>query len=117
MQPAGVRVARQGPACERCRLRVVGRGTPPELVLYGGVVWGTAVTVIVRERRRVTTLGVAVARGDSDRVVPVRFTEDEQGEVSAASAAEGVTLSAFLRARGVASAKRALRREAGSADG
>ncbi|WP_370878800.1 MULTISPECIES: plasmid mobilization protein [Nocardiaceae] len=52
-----------------------------------------------------------------DRVVPVRFTEDEHGEVSAAAAAEGVTLSAFLRARGVASAKRALRREAGSADG
>ena len=50
-----------GPACERGRLRVVGRGTPPELVLYGGVVWGTAVKVIVRERRRVTTLGVAVA--------------------------------------------------------
>ena len=32
-----------GPACKRGRLRVVGRGTPPELVLYGGVVWGTAV--------------------------------------------------------------------------
>ncbi|CCQ18033.1 putative uncharacterized protein [Rhodococcus sp. AW25M09] len=62
MQPVGVRVARQGPACERCRPAVVGRGTPPELVLYGGAVWGTTVNVIVRERRRVTTLGVAVAR-------------------------------------------------------
>jgi hypothetical protein len=48
---------------------VVGRDTPPELVLYGGAVWGTTVKVIVRERRRVTTLGVAVARiygGSSD---------------------------------------------------
>jgi hypothetical protein len=52
-----------------------------------------------------------------DRVVPVRFTESEHGEVSAAAAAEGVSVSAFLRARGLAAARRSLRREAGSADG
>ncbi|MDZ7914425.1 MAG: hypothetical protein U5O16_21710 [Rhodococcus sp. (in: high G+C Gram-positive bacteria)] len=40
---------------------MVGRRTPPELVLYGGAVWGTAVKVIVRERRSVTGLGVAAA--------------------------------------------------------
>ena len=39
MQPVGVRVARQGPACERGR-PLVGRRTPPELVLYGGVIVG-----------------------------------------------------------------------------
>lgn len=35
-----------GPACGRGRPLVVGRRTPPELVLYGGAVmgwWGTAV--------------------------------------------------------------------------
>lgn len=52
-----------------------------------------------------------------DRVVPVRFTESEHGEVSAAAAAEGVSVSAFLRARGLAAAKRAIEREAGSTDG
>jgi hypothetical protein len=50
-----------GPACERGRPRVVGRGTPPELVLYGGAGVGYGWLVIVRERRVVTTLGVAVA--------------------------------------------------------
>ncbi|WP_206499201.1 hypothetical protein [Rhodococcus sp. KRD175] len=39
----------------------MGRGTPPELVLYGGAVWGTAVKVIARERRSVTGLGDAAA--------------------------------------------------------
>lgn len=48
-----------GPACERGRPAVVGRGTPPELVLYGGAMWGTAMNVIVRERRSVIRLGVA----------------------------------------------------------
>ena len=52
-----------------------------------------------------------------DRVVPVRFTESEHSEVTRASAAEGVPLSAFLRARGVAAAKRSLKRGSGSAEG
>jgi hypothetical protein len=50
-----------GPACERGWPCVVGRGTPPELMLYDGVIVGTAVKVIVRERRMVTRLGVSVA--------------------------------------------------------
>lgn len=45
-----------GPACVRGRPRVVGREAPPELVLYGGAVVGYGCEVIVRERRRVTTL-------------------------------------------------------------
>ena len=52
-----------------------------------------------------------------DRVVPVRFTDSEHSDVTRAAAAEGVPLSAYLRARGLAAAKRALKREAGSADG
>jgi hypothetical protein len=49
-----------GPVCEPASM-VVGREAPPELVLDGGAVWGTAVKVIVRERRSEITLGVAVA--------------------------------------------------------
>lgn len=54
-------MARQGLPEESARILVVGRRTPPERLLYGGVMWGTAVKVIVRERRSVTRLGVAVA--------------------------------------------------------
>jgi uncharacterized protein (DUF1778 family) len=52
-----------------------------------------------------------------DRVLPVRLTDSEQREVKHAAEIEGVTVSAFLRARGLAAAKRVIRREAGSTDG
>nr|WP_143545499.1 hypothetical protein [Rhodococcus sp. 15-1154-1] len=45
-----------------------------------------------------------------DFVVSVRFTESEHDEVTQAADAAGVTLSAYLRARGVAAARRSFRR-------
>lgn len=45
-----------------------------------------------------------------DKVVPVRFTEEEHGDVSRAAETQGVSLSAYLRMRGVLAAKRSLRR-------
>ncbi|WP_371829844.1 plasmid mobilization protein [Rhodococcoides yunnanense] len=46
-----------------------------------------------------------------DNIVPVRFTVSEHEEVARAADAAGVSLSAYLRARGLAAAKRSLRRE------
>lgn len=43
--------------------------------------------------------------------MPVRFTVSEHEEVARAADAAGVSLSAYLRARGLAAAKRSLRRE------
>ncbi|WP_371828081.1 plasmid mobilization protein [Rhodococcoides fascians] len=45
-----------------------------------------------------------------DFVVSVRLTESEHVEVTQAADAAGVSLSAYLRARGVAAARRSLRR-------
>lgn len=45
-----------------------------------------------------------------DSIVPVRFTTSEHDEVTRAAEAAGVSLSAYLRARGLAAAKRSLRR-------
>jgi uncharacterized protein (DUF1778 family) len=52
-----------------------------------------------------------------DRVLPVRLTDAEHREIKLAAAIEGVTVSAFLRSRGAAAAKRAIRSAAGSTDG
>nr|WP_141216411.1 hypothetical protein [Rhodococcus sp. 06-621-2] len=49
-----------------------------------------------------------------DFVVSVRLTESEHDEVTLAADAAGVSLSAYLRARGVAAAKRSVRRGASS---
>ncbi|WP_037140567.1 plasmid mobilization protein [Rhodococcoides fascians] len=49
-----------------------------------------------------------------DNIVPVRFTASEYDEVARAADAAGVSLSAYLRARGVAAAKRSVRRGASS---
>ncbi|RRQ25596.1 hypothetical protein DK926_22810 [Rhodococcus sp. Eu-32] len=45
-----------------------------------------------------------------DSVVPVRFTADEHAEVSAAADAAGLPLSAYVRGRVLASARRARKR-------
>jgi uncharacterized protein (DUF1778 family) len=55
----------------------------------------------------------AIGRPKSDnprgKVVPVRFTDDEQAAVQAAADAAGQSLSTWVRERAIASAKRAAR--------
>ena len=61
MQPVGVRVARQGLPVDGCGLRWWDAVHRRSWCSTAAAQWGTAVNVIVRERRRVTSLGVAVA--------------------------------------------------------